>query len=182
MPVNTCSRLAITPLRASCLLKRVAPCQPDTAAYSNRHLVITVSMLDCLPAEDAAGCTIAINVTTSGSYLLDILQAGQPLTCSSSAVAACNMPLNLTVRPQQVRSCCCHAMPCIWQLCRKVDAVLEKMLSQQSQLVPTCLLCQWGVDRHAITQVPASQHERPRTSTGICCYTGLSTQQERSRQ
>lgn len=55
--------------------------------------------LECSPAQQVAACTIPINVTATGAYLLDVLQAGSPIGCSSHG-EACQMPINVTVHPQ----------------------------------------------------------------------------------
>lgn len=55
-------------------------------------------VLQCKPAEAVAACTITLNLTASGAYLVDVLQEGLPVSCH--VASPCSMPLALTILPQ----------------------------------------------------------------------------------
>ena len=45
-------------------------------------------LLECTPSPGLAACTITLNITTAGSYVLSLQQEGVPIGCSADAAAA----------------------------------------------------------------------------------------------
>lgn len=60
----------------------------------------SAEILTCMPSPEVGACTIAISPTAAGTYLLDILQWGQPIGSSSSSSSFRNMPIPISIQPQ----------------------------------------------------------------------------------
>lgn len=52
------------------------------------HFTLCAGLLECTPSPGLAACTITLNMTTAGSYLLSLQQDGVPVGCSPHAAAA----------------------------------------------------------------------------------------------
>ena len=119
---------------ASMVCKVHASAAPEGMAC-NPSLAGDAELLECMPSKGLAACTVQVNASRAGSYLLAVLQGGEPIACSASAA---------------------DAQVCCWQLrARQVHwPVQSHGLPGQGRVrgrAPECIQMLWSVlGEHAV--------------------------------